>query len=149
MEHGVKTRLVTAGVLAAVFGSGVLIGFAADTNLRAEAAEVTTAATEADTARDERARRKPLYAQVDPTAEQQALIDAIVSRYRKRTNALDEERRAEFQRSLRELTVETRDEIKTVLSAEQAREYQRLLDEWDARQAAERAREGRDGQGSD
>jgi Spy/CpxP family protein refolding chaperone len=85
-----------------------------------------------------------MYTQVDPTAEQQAMIDDIVRRYRKRTNHLDEERRAAFQRGLRELTVETREEIKAVLSPRQAQEYQRLLDEWDARQAAER--EGRDGE---
>jgi Spy/CpxP family protein refolding chaperone len=145
MDHVVKTRLVTAGVISAVFGSGVLIGYAADTNIRAEAAEVTSAAEAAgDAGAEERTRRQPMYAQVDPTAEQQVMIDDIVRRYRKRTNHLDEERRAAFQRGLRELTVETREEIKAVLSPRQAQEYQRLLDEWDARQAAER--EGGDGE---
>jgi Spy/CpxP family protein refolding chaperone len=144
MDHVVKTRLVTAGVISAVFGSGVLIGYAADTNIRAEAAEVASAEGAGDSPAEGRTRRQPMYTQVDPTAEQQAMIDDIVRRYRKRTNHLDEERRAAFQRGLRELTVETREEIKAVLSPRQAQEYQRLLDEWDARQAAER--EGGDGE---
>ena len=37
--------------------------------------------------------------------------------------------------------IEVREAIKSVLSPEQAAEYQRLLDEWDAEQEAESANE--------
>jgi len=133
MEHGVKTRLVTAVVIAAVFGSGILVGFAADNTFGADA--VQASATEAGGAEPERERRVPRYMLVDPTEAQLALIDSVVRVHRKRINALDDERRA----AVRQITLETRAEIKEILSAEQAADYQRLLDEWDARQSAERA----------
>lgn len=138
MEHALKTRLVTAAVIAAVFAAGLLIGFAADNSFLVAAAEVGPVPAEAPP-EDERPRGRRLYEHVNPTAEQQLLIDSIVAIHRQRTNAADEERRVAFQSAFREIVLETRAEIKTVLTEQQAREYQRLLDDWDARQAAERA----------
>ena len=142
MEHGLKTRLVTAVVIAAVFGSGVLIGFAADNTLGSDAVEAN--AVETDSARTETPRRRPMYTRVDPTEAQLESIDSIVRMHRKRINALDDERRA----AVREITLETRAEIMAVLTPEQADRYRQILEDWDARQAAERARENReDGEG--
>jgi Spy/CpxP family protein refolding chaperone len=62
-----------------------------------------------------------------------------VAEHRARTNALDEDLRAKYRSDFRVILLETREAIKEVLTPEQAAEYQRLLDERDARDAAERA----------
>lgn len=138
MEHVLRTRLLTAVVIAVVFGAGVLLGLAADSSLGAETAEVVAGETNGE-AEPERRRRSPIYTQVDRTPEQQVRIDAIISEHRERTNALDKEARVTLRQGVRQIYLETRDAIKGVFAPEQAAEYQRLLDEFDAaRQAAER-----------
>ncbi len=155
MEKLLRTRLLTALVLAAVFSSGVLVGMAADRG----AAVVETAAAGDSTARQgdgererERERRRtPIYEQVQPTPEQRARIDSIVKEHRQRMDALQEEFRKAY-RELRdaydpryqELIRDTREAIKAVLTPEQAEEYQRLLDEWDRRRAEREQRGERD-----
>ena len=71
-------------------------------------------------------------------ADSRCEIDAIVSEHRERTNALDKENRVALRRGFRAILLETREAIKGVFTPEQAAEYQRLLDERDARAAAER-----------
>jgi Spy/CpxP family protein refolding chaperone len=136
MEHAARTRLTTALVLAVVFGAGVLLGVAADSQLGAEPG--ATAAEEIQA--PERVDRPgtPLSRQVDPTPEQLALIDSIVLEHRARTNALDKETRRAYRRGFRDILLQTRESIKGVLTPEQAAEYQRLVEELDARQEAER-----------
>ena len=137
MEHGSRTRLMSAIVLVAVFGAGVLLGLAADSNLGAEPAqETSTVAAEGGEAEPTRERR-PWYMQVEPNEAQLSLIDSIVAEHRARTNELDEERRARF----RIILLDTREAIKGVLRPEQAAEYQRIIDERDARNAADRENE--------
>lgn len=138
MEHATRTRLTTALVLAVVFGAGVLLGVAADSQLGAEQGTVVAAAE--GTEAPERVDRPgtPLSRQVDPTPEQLALIDSIVLEHRARTNALDKETRRAYRRGFREILLQTRESIKGVLTTEQAAEYQRLVEELDARQEAER-----------
>lgn len=139
MEQGSRTRLTTALILMVVFASGVLLGFAADGRLAATPAEVATVPTDSQPgAEPEEERRTPMYRQVEPTEEQLLLIESIVKEHRARTNALDKQTRAAFRQGFREILLETREAIKAVLGPEQAREYQRLLDEYDAREAAER-----------
>jgi Spy/CpxP family protein refolding chaperone len=145
MEHSSRTRLVTALVLAAVFGAGVLLGLAADSNLGATPPEVVadTPATEGDT--EEPRRRRYTYDRVEPTDGQRTLIDSIIVEHRASTNELDREMRAEYRGGFRVILLETREAIKGVLTPEQATEYQRLLDENDARDRDEREnRDGRD-----
>lgn len=137
MEHRSKTRLMSAAVIAAVFGAGVLIGYAADTRLEAEPTPVATPAATPDEG-GERPSRTPLYARLNPTDAQQAVIDSIISVHRSRTNALDQETRRAYRQGFREILLQTRAAIKEVFPPEKAREYQRLLDEWDAEQAADR-----------
>ena len=146
MGHGSRTQLVTAGVLVAVFGAGALLGFAVDMNLGAEQPSEVVSGEPVEPGDEAPRRRARVYDQVEPTEEQDLLIDSIVAEYRARTIELDDELRAkydeQFQGELRgELMVillETRKRIKRVLTPEQATEYQRLLDELDARSAAER-----------
>ena len=145
MEHESRTRLITALVLVAVFGAGLLVGFAADSNLGAEPPAVVTQSGgstgdgEGDAeASEPEPRRTPIYMQVDPNEAQLARIDAIIEEHRTKMTALDEEIRTELRVGFRGIYLETRVAIKGVLSSEQAAEYQQLLDAWDARTAAER-----------
>jgi len=138
MEQGFRTRVVTALILAAVFTAGVLLGVAVDSNLRAQPAENVVEATEDGGSLNEHRRRQPVYRQVAPNETQLALIDSIVKAHRARTNALDDGLRAEYRSGFRVILLETREAIKSVLTPEQAAEYQRLLEEYDARDAAER-----------
>jgi hypothetical protein len=145
--------MATAIILAVVFTSGVLLGLAADSGLSAEptapqgaavaaeeAAEAETAEAESDAA-VEATERRYTYHRVEPNEEQLARIDVIVAEWRARREAFDNESRDRWEAGRRELVLEVRKAIKSVLSPEQAAEYQRLLDDWDAEQAAESANE--------
>ena len=145
MERSSRTRLVTALVLAAVFGAGVLLGLAADSNLGATPPEVVADTTAIEDDTEEPRRRRYTYDRVDPTDDQRTLIDTIIVEHRARTNALDQEMRTEYGGGFRVILLETREAIKGVLTPDQATEYQRLLDENDARSRDEREnRDGRD-----
>lgn len=144
MEHGSRTRLVTALVLAVVFGSGVLLGYAADTNVGPEPSDAAVAPQEGgDRQGDaERRRRTPVYEQLHPTQEQEALIDSILREHRVRMNKLHEDfrsARAEYRSNYDALIRETREEIAGVFSPEQAAEYRKLLVDFDQRRADERS----------
>lgn len=142
-----KTRLTTVLLLLTVFGTGVLVGFAADAGGTAQAAEAEpeeAVVSDNTTSSDEEPRRRRIYEQVEPNELQLDLIDSIVTVYRARTNALDEEMRSQLNAGFREILLETRDAIKGVLTAEQAAEYQQLLDESDARRAARENEDERD-----
>lgn len=153
MSQATRTRLVTAFVLAAVFGTGVLVGFAADSSLDAETPEhAATApvedaseaseATDGEEGEEAETERRYTFHEVGPNEEQLARIYEIVDEHRARTNALDEEIRDGFRADFRAILLDTREAIKGVLTAEQAAEYQRLLDERDAaRDAAESGNE--------
>ena len=134
MEHSSWTRLVTALVLAAVFGTGVLLGFAADSDLDAETHDGVESSAVGGGATAEAAadRRPPQYTLVGPNESQLVLIDSIVAEHRTRTNALveqNEETRTQYREDFAEIVYSTREAIKGVLSPDQASQYQRLLDE--------------------
>lgn len=135
MDRLLRTRLATVVVLAAVFAAGVLMGLAADRTLGA-----APAAEDGDRpeARSEE-RRPALYEQVDPTAEQSAVIDSIVGDMRTAMKALHAEFRAAYDTRYAALIRETREAIKGVLTPEQAQAYDSLVAERD-RQRAERER---------
>ena len=79
-----------------------------------------------------------MWAQLDPTPEERAVIDSIIVVHRERTNALDKETRRTYRQGFREILLETRQAIKEVFPPAKGEEYQRMLDDYDARQAAER-----------
>lgn len=141
-----RTRLTTVVLLVAVFGTGILVGFAVDAEGNALASEVTSVETiVSDTAASEdQPRRRRIYDQVEPNETQLGRIDSIVTVHRARTNALDEAMRTQLNAGFREILLETREAIKGVLTEEQAAEYQRLLDERDARRAARENGDERD-----
>lgn len=138
-----RTRLLTAGVLIAVFGAGILVGLVVDADLGAATvpAEVVTNDGEEEAREEAPAERRYLYQQVGANESQLSSIDSIIQEHRARRDAIDEELKrveAEFQVDYRANLLNTREAIKSVLSADQAAEYQRLLDEWDAGRQAER-----------
>ncbi|MDH3270452.1 MAG: hypothetical protein OEN56_03925 [Gemmatimonadota bacterium] len=140
MGQSSRTRLLTAGLLFSVFGAGVLLGLAADSELGASTAEEVAENSDTTDPDEEtpRAERRRLYHEVGPNESQLARIDSIVREHRARTNALDEELSAEYRTGARAILLDTREAIKSVLTAQQAAEYQRLLDEFDAERATER-----------
>ena len=150
MEHGSRTRLVTAVMLAVVFVSGLLLGLAADSNLSAEPPAVVATAPEGDEPEAE-PRRRYIYEQVEPTPEQSALIDSMMNDYRESRGSLEEELRKGY-RELRStydpqyqgLVRDMRGAIKDVFSEEQAAEYQVLLDDFDRRRADRNENDDRD-----
>ncbi len=140
MEHRTRTRLVAALVLASVFASGVLLGYAAD---RGAAVAVASVASDGETAPvSERRRRVPVYELMSPTDDQRLVIDSIMREHRDEMNRLhvdfDVAQRS-YQTSYDALIQDTRDAIAAVFPVEQRAEYRRLLAENDRRRAAERA----------
>jgi hypothetical protein len=142
MEHRNRTRLVAALVLATVFASGVLLGYAADRG--AEVAVAGVASSDDDAPGSERRRRVPVYELMSPTDEQRVVIDSIMREHRTEMNRLHADfdvAQRSFERSYDALIQETRDAIAAVFPPEQRAEYRRLLAENDRRRAAERASE--------
>ena len=143
MERLTRTRLITALLLVVVFGSGVMLGLAADSSLIAEqpsGTEVVTPET-AQPPETPATTGRYIYHQVGPNELQLARIDSVVAEHRARRDALDEETKARYDEARRRILLDTREGIKAVLTPEQAAEYQRLLDEWESQRAAERENE--------
>ena len=127
---------------------------AADSSsLSAESPELIASGAGSDTSEVEPApRRRNMYEHVQPNEEQLSRIESIMTEHRARTTQLDEEMRAQSSAGFRVIVLETREAIKSVLTSEQAAEYQALLDAYDARREAERAAkaaEGETGDGND
>jgi len=140
-----KTKVVTAIMLALVFGSGVLLGFAADRTTAAVAAPTNSpdASVPAPApAETEPRRRPPVWEQMHPSAEQTVVIDSIMVVQRERMNKLHAEFRVArdvYETNYDALIRETREAIAAVFPPEEAAEYRRLLEESDRRRAAEEA----------
>lgn len=149
MGRSARTRLLTAGILIAVFGTGVLVGLVVESELGAapmppvaETAETAKTAKTAEApetpeepAEEEESERRYIYEEVGPNEMQLALIDSIVREHRERRDSLDEDFETRHEQEARSILLDVRAGIKSVLGPEQAVEYQRLLDEYDAEQA--------------
>lgn len=146
-----RARLVSVVVLATVFGSGIVVGFALDRRMasaRAENAEKArlqsdVAATAGADGGDERPRRY-LFDRVDPTPEQRVRIDSIVAAYQSDLREFHQESRRFYDEGTRALVLETREAIKGVLDPGQAARYDSLATARDRRNWGER----NDGEGS-
>jgi len=139
MEKAPRTRLITALLLAVVFGSGLVVGLAVDKNLVAGPAEATAAEESDSTER----RRVPMYEQVGPNETQKASIDSIVREHREGMKTLHREFREAYDPRYRALLEETRLAIRGVFDPEQATAYDSLLAEYERRRR-ERRDEDRD-----
>ena len=131
MEHGSRTKLVTAVILAVVLGTGVMLGLVSDGSLVAPAVEEATM-NDADRGRvSERRRRTPMYEQVGPTEVQGVLIDSILEDQRQHMRSLHDEFRASYDPRYQAVIQQTREAILEVFTSEQASEYRVLLQEFD------------------
>ncbi len=135
MESGLKARLVTAVVLALVFGSGVTAGLAWEptpgTARTAEPAQAEVQDGEREVRergdRSNRGRRPLLVEQVGLTVDQKAQVDEIVENSRQRMRSLEKDTRPQY----RAIIEETRSAIMGVLTDEQRAEYETILAEHD------------------
>ena len=131
MEHGSRTKLVTAVILAVVLGAGVMLGLVSDGSLVALPVEEDTM-NDADRGRvSERRRRTPMYEQVGPTEAQGVLIDSILEGQRQHMRLLHDEFRASYDPRYQAVIQQTREAILEVFTSEQASEYRVLLQEFD------------------
>lgn len=137
MEKTLRTRLVTALVLAAVFCAGLLLGVAVD---RSVAAAPAVAETPADS-NAAPARRVPMYEQVGPDEAQKILIDSIVGEYRTAMKSLHAEFRAAYNPRYQALVDSTRSSIKAVFTPEQAHAYDSLVANFERMRAERGSRE--------
>lgn len=141
MSRQTRTRLLTAGVLLTIFGAGVLLGFAADMTVTPSPASASLVqpdgTSEAVEEGEEAPRRLPMYEQVGPDSAQSVMIAALVEEHRARMDALNREFQENYDPRYRTIVEDTREAIKEVFTAEQAAQYQQLVEERDRRRAAE------------
>lgn len=157
MDTPRRTRLLSIVVLAVVFASGIVVGFAWDRRLDAAeaAAEGQRIAAAADSTEsgageqrgEEGAERRSRYMweRVDPTDAQRVLIDSIVQAYRADSRAFHRESREAYDEGMRALVLQTREAIKSVLDPDQAARYDSLATARDDRNRRDDDDEGRDG----
>ena len=145
MQRGARTKLVAGLLLAAVFGSGLLLGYAADRHLTVDSGSKPDEQASAQSVpgpQQQRQRRPLVYEQLNPSPEQTAVIDSILRVHRERMNKLDREYREarhHYQANYDSVVQETREAIADVFPPDVAEEYRRLLAEYDRRREAERA----------
>lgn len=136
MERLQRTRLLSVAVLAVVFCSGVLLGFALDVRL-AEGPEEGEPAEEVRTAErdDERSgRRTPMYRQIGTLTDQQdERIDSIIHAHRDSMRSLQREFSEAYDPRYWAIIENTRESIKGVLTPGQAQTYDSLLADYDRR----------------
>lgn len=140
MEQGSRTKLVAALVLASVFGSGLLVGFAVDGG---PAVAMTAEAPAEAAPAPERRRRVPVYESMSPTEEQRVRIESIMAMHREEMNRLHDEfavAQEAYQSSYDALIQDTRTAITAVFPEERRAEYRQRLEEFDRRRAEERAK---------
>jgi hypothetical protein len=146
MEQGSRTKLGAALVVASVFASGVLIGYAVhDGGAIIPLAAETASATERAPL-PEGQRYVPVYHSMNPTPDQLARIETIMVAHRERMNRLHEDfdvAREAYQSSYDALILETRDAIAAIFPEERQAEYRRRLEEYDLDRAEARAKRGR------
>lgn len=150
-----RARLLSVVVLAVVFGSGILVGFALDRRLdMAEAQRLSDSRLASDEAEagddDDRSEqpRRYLYERVDPTDAQRVRIDSIVAAYQSDVRKFHRESRQFYDDGMRGLVLETREAIKGVLDPDQAARYDSLAADRDRRNDDDDERD-RNGGGND
>ena len=128
-----RTRLTGMALLIVTFAAGLLAGTAADRVLSAREPDARAAA---DCPRDERGPHS-IIDELGLTPAQRARVDSIMTRRRQHTDALWQQ---DGQR-IRAAVDSTRAEIRTVLTPQQAEEYDRLRAQHERERKAKRARQ--------
>ncbi|MCG6954746.1 MAG: hypothetical protein LJF04_02035 [Gemmatimonadetes bacterium] len=153
MEKGARTRVLTAVVLIAVLGAGVVLGMALHGEAPPAAAAVSSSSQDADSAG--RPRRQPLYMQVAPTDAQKAKLDSLLHQNREamraitdelhkqfapRYDTLNREYRARYDARVDSLFTQTIAAMRKVLTREQAAKWDSLRARADSARAEDRRR---------
>jgi hypothetical protein len=131
-------------VLAVVFASGVVVGYAVDSNAAPSPTALVEATAIGGEREEQRRRRGPVYQQIEGTEEQGAQIDIIVASHRQLMNELHadfDKAQAEYEANYDAILYRTRELIAQVFEGEQRAEYRRLLAAYDRAREAERAAE--------
>lgn len=154
-----RARLVSVAVLAVVFASGIVVGFAWDRRLDAAeaAAELERRTERVDSTRSgagqgdqedggEERRRQYMWERVEPTEAQRVELDSIMQVYREASRDFHRESRRAYDEGMRALVLQAREAIKSVLDPAQAARYDSLAA---ARDDRNRRDDEDDGDGSD
>jgi hypothetical protein len=142
MEPTSRTKLVAGMVLALVFTSGILLGYAADGG---SAVASTVEESTGETATRERGSRPMVYESMNPTPGQRVQMDSIMVVHRDRMNLLHEEfnvQQQAYQTRYDALIQQTRDALTALFPEDQRAEYRRRLEEEYDRPREERAKSG-------
>ena len=159
MEHGSRTKLMTAVILAVVLGTGVMLGLVSvceigdgrtrcvinvNNDLAAMPVEEGMVQEVDRDVRSERNRRTPMYEQVGLTEDQSFLIDSILEDQLQHMRSLHEEFRTTYVPRYQALIQQTREAILEVFTEEQASDYRALLQEFDESRTRGDKRSNRD-----
>lgn len=145
MGSGVRTRLISLGVLLVVLATGFVLGLAWDRRPGGPlAAEVEREVRSRDDDRrgddrrgkDEHRGRSLIVDRVGLAPEQEERVDSIVEVHREEMKELQREFRAEYGPRHRALVRQTRDAIRSVLTPEQRTLYDSLLARHDRKDRA-------------
>ena len=159
MEHGSRTKLMTAVILAVVLGAGVMLGLVSvceigdgrtrcvinlNSDLAAMPVEEGMVREVHRDGMSERNRRSPMYEQVGLTEDQSLLIDSILEGQLQHMRSLHEEFRTTYVPRYQALIQQTREAILEVFTEEQASDYRALLQEFDESRTRGDQRSNRD-----
>ena len=159
MEHGSRTKLMTAVILAVVLGTGVMLGLVSvcevgdgrtrcvinvNSDLAAMPVEEGMVREVDRDGMSERNRRTPMYEQVGLTEDQSLLIDSILEGQLQHMRSLHEEFRTTYVPRYQALIQQTREAILEVFTEEQASDYRALLQEFDESRTRGDKRSNRD-----
>ena len=159
MEHGSRTKLMTAVILAVVLGTGVMLGLVSvceigdgrtrcvinvNSDLAAMPVEEGMVREADRDGMSERNRRTPMYEQVGLTEDQSFLIDSILEDKLQHMRSLHEEFRTTYVPRYQALIQQTREAILEVFTEEQASDYRALLQEFDESRTRGDKRSNRD-----
>ena len=159
MEHGSRTKLMTAVILAVVLGTGVMLGLVSvceigdgrtrcvinvNNDLAAMPVEEGMVQEVDRDVRSERNRRTPMYEQVGLTEDQSLLIDSILEGQLQHMRSLHEEFRTTYVPRYQALIQQTREAILEVFTEDQASDYRALLQEFDESRTRGDKRSNRD-----
>ena len=130
------TKVVVAGALALLFGAGVVVGFSWDADPNVAPPRQTSGDRSAEETNRSRGR---IVDGVGLSAEQDALVDSLVSFHRARMRGLDREFRPRYRAIVNDL----RQEIMGVLTEPQREQYRVLLEEHDEERRSRRSNRSR------
>ncbi len=142
MAGTMRTKVVSAGVLLAVFVAGALVGAAFDRTLGAAPAETgeripPVADARSDEDGERRERRRGMWERVDPTEDQRVVIDSILRHHRARMGELRDDFESRYNPRYWAIVDSTRNGIRAVFNEDQRIRYDSMTAAFDERRMDE------------